>query len=113
VDRDQQPQGVARELPDVLGALGDVQKLARYQYDNGLLREAVATAGPIAPGHTRSSPSMNLARCLQVVLNYGQMLVAYGDADRGLAATDEALRLDTKANVRLEKRRFGLPAQTH
>ena len=125
---DLQPHGVAREMADVLSALGDVQgrlgrpelageayaralaaearigdpislratrlKFARYQYDNGLLREAVATAGSDAAWVRGLAPKNEFgALPARVALNYGQTLVAYGDAERGLAAIQEAYEL--------------------
>jgi serine/threonine-protein kinase len=126
-----QPNGVARELADVLSALGDVQsrlghpalaedayaralvgakrigdptslhatglKLARYQYDNGLLREAVETAASDYGWAHALGPQHEFgALPARVTLNYGQMLVAYGDAASGLAVIQEAYALIPK-----------------
>ncbi|MET0208950.1 MAG: serine/threonine-protein kinase [Burkholderiaceae bacterium] len=66
-------------------------KLARYQYENGLLREATDTA------RTDYEWARGLGRQHEfgalpgfIMLNYGRALVAFGDAARGLAVIDEA-----------------------
>ena len=125
---DRQPHGVARELADVLSALGDVQnrlgqpelaeaayaralvaagrlgdptslhatglKLARYQYENGQLRDAVNTAAADYAWARALGPKHEFgALPARVALNYGQTLVAYGHADRGLAVIEEVYAL--------------------
>lgn len=69
-------------------------KLARFQYDNRLLHEASSTAEPEA-AWARSLPRDQQTGDLPavVMVNYGRTLVAYGDAERGLAALDEARAL--------------------
>ncbi|CAN5470601.1 hypothetical protein BH11PSE9_BH11PSE9_06270 [soil metagenome] len=67
-------------------------KLARFQYENRLLREALNTAGgELAWARAADSEEGDVPAV--VMANYGRTLVAYGDAARGLAALEEARTL--------------------
>ncbi len=69
-------------------------KLAFFQYEHRLLREALDSAGTEAAwvrslGRDQAFGDLPAA----VMINYGRVLVAYGDAQRGMAALDEARAL--------------------
>ena len=69
-------------------------KLARFQYENRLLREALDAAGAEAAWARRLQRGQEFGDLPAAVLvNYGRTLVAYGDVQRGLAAIDEARAL--------------------
>ena len=69
-------------------------KLARYQYENRLLPEALTTAAAESGWARASGRSQEFGDLPAVVLvNYGRALVAYGDAAGGLVALDEARAL--------------------
>jgi eukaryotic-like serine/threonine-protein kinase len=66
-------------------------KLAFFQYEHRLLHDALDSAGAEAVwarGLGRDSEFGELPAV--VLINYGRVLVAYGDAERGMAALDEA-----------------------
>ena len=66
-------------------------KLTRFQYENRLLREALDSAGADVAWARALPPDHEFGDLPSVVmLNYGRTLVAYGDAERGLALLEEA-----------------------
>ncbi|MBK1714252.1 protein kinase domain-containing protein [Rubrivivax gelatinosus] len=73
-------------------------KLARYQYENRLLHEALAAADADVAWARRAGPEEGEVPSA-VMANYGRTLVAYGDAARGLAALDEARALLPRATT--------------
>ena len=82
---------LAEKLGDDKAVVAVRYRLARFQYQNRLLRDAVQTGSaetervrPLA-----SDPALFDMPGI-VMVNYGRSLVAYGDAARGLAVLDEA-----------------------
>ena len=72
-------------------------KLARFQYENRLLREALDGAAAEA-AWARAAGTSGGELPSAVMVNYGRTLVAYGDAERGLKAIDEARALLPRAS---------------
>ncbi|RZL35488.1 MAG: serine/threonine protein kinase [Rubrivivax sp.] len=82
---------LAERLGEENGLHGARFRLANYQYRNGLLREALATAKTElawARANGRDQSFRDLPAL--VMTNYARTLVTYGDAAAGLAAHDEA-----------------------
>ncbi len=73
-------------------------KLARYQYENGLLREALQTGGADAVWAVGAGRDDGEVPAM-VMANHGRTLVAYGNAERGLTALDEARALLPQATT--------------
>ncbi|MDY0747688.1 protein kinase [Paucibacter sp. R3-3] len=69
-------------------------RLARFQYENRLLNDALKTADPeVQWVHTLGRQHEFGDLPTLVMFNFGRTLAAYGDAARGLAAIDEARAL--------------------
>jgi serine/threonine-protein kinase len=82
---------LSESLGDLKAVIVGRYRLARFQYQNRLLRDAVATAGPEYDRlHAQAAAPALFDLPAVVMVNYGRALIAFGNADRGLVVLDEA-----------------------
>ena len=82
---------LAEQLGDPKSVNFGRYRLARFQYQNRLFRDGVKTAGPESDRLRAVAADPALFDLPAIVMvNYGRMLVAYGDAARGLEVLDAA-----------------------
>jgi len=82
---------LAERVGDPQSVIASRFRLARFQYQNGLLRQATETAGAESDRvRAFADDPAFFDLPANVMVMYGRTLVAYGDAARGLEVLDEA-----------------------